>query len=112
MSSLQTSVAVANNAITGTLHKVTSGSLAQTWGEGHFIALGFTDNSGGAAKSIKVGLVPSQGSGLVELDSDMGGVFKVTDKDAQKFRVTATDASGLNRTTTDYDLSGLTLADS
>lgn len=76
------------------------------------MALAFTDNSDGEAASIKVGLQPSQGSGLVELDEDMDGVFKVTDKDAQKLRVAATDASGLNRVTTDYDLSGLTLADS
>ena len=57
-------------------------------------------------------MVPSQGSGLVELDSDMDGVFKVTDKDTQKFRVAATDASGMNRVTNDYDLSGLTVASS
>lgn len=103
-------MAVADNAITGTLHKVTSGALVSSWGEGHFMALKFTDNDSGAA-TIKVGLSPSQGSGLVPLDSDMDGVFKVTDKDAQVFRVLTTDERG-NSKVTDYNLSGLTLADS
>lgn len=71
------------------------------------MALKFTDNDDGAA-TIKVGLAPSQGSGLVPLDSDMDGVFKVTDKDAQVFRVLTTDERG-NSKVDDYNLSGLTL---
>lgn len=74
------------------------------------MALKFTDNDDEKA-TIKVGMVPSQGSGLVPLDSDMDGVFKVTDKEAQVFRTLATDERG-NSKVTDYDLSGLTLADS
>ena len=81
-----------------------------TWGEGYFMALKFTDNDDGSA-DITVGPWPSQGSGLVALDEDMDGVFKVTDKDAQVFRTMATDGVG-NTKVTDYDLSGLTLAES
>lgn len=52
---------------------------------------------------------PSQGSGLVEIinDPDKNGVFKVTDKNIQKFVIVQTD--GKSTTTTIYDLSGLTL---
>jgi hypothetical protein len=106
---MQTSVAVANGAITGTLHKLTSGQLVTDWGEGYFIALKFTKNNA-AATSIKVGLRPSMGSGLVELDADMDGVFKITDKDAQVFVVRCTDADG-NAYESIYDLSGLELDD-
>ena len=108
VSAMQTSVAVANGAITSTLHKLTSGQLVTDWGEGYFIALKFTKNND-AATSIKVGLRPSQGSGLVELDPDMDGVFKITDKDAQVFVVRCTDANG-SAYESIYDLSGLTLA--
>lgn len=107
MSSLQSNVAISNGAITGTLHKVTSGALARDWGEGYFIALGFADNDSGAA-TLKAGMWPSQGSGLVELDEDMDGVFKVTDKNAQVFRTLATNGQG-NDKVTDYDLSQLVL---
>lgn len=62
------------------------------------------------AVSAKVGMNPSQGSGLVELDSDMNGVFKVTNKDTQKFVVQFTDANGVSKQF-EYDLSGLTLAE-
>ena len=106
VSAMQTSVAVANGAITGTLHKLTSGSLVDVWGEGYFIALKFTKNNE-AATSIKVGLRPSVSSGLVELDEDMDGVFKITDKDAQVFVVQC--SNGEVSYTLTFDLSGLTL---
>lgn len=107
VSDMQTSVSVANGAITGTLKKLTTGQLVTDWGEGYFIALKFTKNNN-AATSIKVGLRPSVSSGLVELDADMDGVFKITDKDSQVFVVRCTDADG-NVYESTYDLSGLTL---
>lgn len=107
VSDMQTSVSVANGAITGTLKKLTTGQLVTDWGEGYFIALKFTKNNN-AATSIKVGLRPSVSSGLVELDADMDGVFKITDKDSQVFVVRCTDADG-NAYESTYDLSGLTL---
>ena len=84
---------------------MSEGSLVQTWGAGHFIALKFTKNDN-RATSIKVGLSPSEGSGLVELDEDMNGVFKVTSTN-QKFKVVQSD--GTHKTIQLFDLSDLTL---
>lgn len=106
-SQMQTGLTVANGAITGTLTKLTSGSLVDTWGEGYFIALKFTKNNA-KLTSIKVGMNPSVSSGLVELDADMLGVFKVTDKDSQRFEILATD--GELEFASFFDLSGLTLS--
>lgn len=59
-----------------------------------------------------MGLDPSQGSGLVEIidDPEKNGVFKITDKDTQVFKIVSTD--GENTITRTYDLSGLTVLDS
>ena len=105
-------VTVSGNAITGTLKYLDDGGpISGWWGPGNFLALKFSDVDP-KATSIKVGLNPSEGSGLVELlgDPDMNGVFKITDKDAQKFRVVITDGHATK--TTDYDLSGLTCEES
>ena len=107
VSTMQTDVAISNGAVTGTLHKLTSGQLVTDWGEGYFLALKFTKNNA-KITSIKVGMNPSVSSGLVELDSDMLGVFKVTDKDAQRFEILASD--GKLELATFFDLSGLTLS--
>ena len=92
-------MAVANGAITGTLKYLDTGALVTDWGEGNFIALKFTDIDSDAV-SVKVGLAPSAGSGLVELIND-------PDKDTQKFVVIQTDADGRPKTQ-EFDLSGLT----
>lgn len=85
-----------------------SGSLVDTWGEGNFIALKFTpDAEDTEAATYRVGLDPSAGSGLVELDADMDGVFKVTDKDAQRFVVETANADHSRVSEQYYDLSGL-----
>ena len=105
---MQSDIQISNNAITGTLKYLDSGELADYWGAGNFIALKFSDIPA-TATSVKVGLDPSQGSGLVEIltDPDKNGAFKITDKDAQVFKVVVTD--GTQTKTTTYDLSGLTL---
>ena len=108
VSDMQTGVTIANGAITGTLKKLTEGQLVTDWGEGYFLALKFTKNNE-RITSIKVGLDPSVSSGLVELDADMDGVFKITNKDAQKFVVLCSDSSVSYRM--EFDLSGLTLTD-
>ena len=79
---------VTNNNITGTLKYLSSGSLVDTWGAGNFLVLAFS-NIGDDITSVKVGMDPSQSSGLVELinDPDKMGVFKVTNKDIQRFKV-------------------------
>lgn len=104
-------VVVSGKKITGTLKYLADGPIAGYWGAGNFLALKFSDLDPNAT-SIKVGMNPSQGSGLQEIigDPDLNGVFKVTDKDVQTFRVVITD--GHMTKTTDYDLSDLTVLDS
>lgn len=50
---------------------------------------------------------PSESSGLIEIidDPDKAGVFKVTDKDTQVFKIVATN--GINTVTQEFDLSEL-----
>ena len=108
VSAMQSDVAVADGAITGTLTKLTSGQLVTDWGEGYFLALKFTNNDDDVT-SIKVGLVPSaSGMPLQELDEDMNGVFKITNKATQKFVV---DYFGGVHKQLEFDLSGLTLSE-
>lgn len=104
VSAMQSNIDIADGAITGTLKFLDSGQLVTDWGEGNFMALKFTVPSG--ATSCKVGLSPSEGSGLVELDDDKDGVFKVTNKDTQKFVIVTTN--GQYTLTQEFDLSGLT----
>lgn len=103
-------VSVVGNKITGTLKYLSSGAIAGYWGAGNFLALKFSDIDP-RATSVKIGLRPSQGSGLVELlgDPDMNGVFKITDKSTQKFIVQTTD--GIKTKEQVFDLSDLTLED-
>ena len=110
---MQTNVSVSNTAITGTL-KFIEGGLAETGplsGEGNFLALKFS-NLDSRATSVKVGLNPSQGTGLVEIinDPDRNGVFKITDKDTQAFVVESTDGS--QTLTQTFSLAGLVCEDS
>lgn len=104
VASLQENIAVEDGAVSGTLKYVSSGTLANDWGPGNFIALAFSDADSKATKH-RVGLKPSVSSGLVELDSDMDAVIKVTDKIAQNLVVESTD--GVRRHRTVYDLSQL-----
>lgn len=108
---MQSSLTVGTKKITGTLKKLTTGQLVTDWGEGYFMALQFDADDFVDATSVKVGLTPSEGSGLVELlgDPDMNGVFKVTDKSAQKFTVQITTAAKTESRF--WDLSELTLED-
>lgn len=108
VSTMQSGVVVADNAITGTL-KFIQGGLAQSGplaGDGNFLALKFINNSD--ASDIKVGLVPSASNmDLVSLDEDMNGVFKITGSLNQKLKV-VTIKGDIKKTQT-FDLSGLTL---
>lgn len=108
VSDMQDDLAVSGNAITGTLKYISTGALANDWGPGYFMALKFTDLDE-KATSVKVGLYPSKGSGLVDIipDPDKNGAFKVTDKMNQKFRVESSD--GTHTRVQTFDLSGLTL---
>lgn len=105
---MQASVVVGDDDITGTLKYLDSGQLVTDWGAGNFMALEFSDIDSDAVK-VMVGLDPSVSSGLVDVlpDPDKNGVFKVTDKDAQKFVVIQYTADGLCLEQ-EFDLSGLT----
>lgn len=104
VSAIQTSVAINDGAVTGTLKFLDTGSIPAVWGDGNFMALKFTSSLD--PDEIKVGLDPSVSSGLVALDSDMNGVFKVTNKATQKFVVDSWTGAYWHRD--EYDLSGLT----
>lgn len=101
-------VTVANGAITGTIKYLSEGALVDRWGAGNFIALKFTDLDP-RATSVKCGMDPSYGDGLVEIinDPDKDGAWKVTDKDEQVFVVESTNGTLTTRQT--FSLSGLTL---
>ena len=108
---MQSGLTVGTGKITGTLNYLSTGQLVTDWGAGNFMALKFTDIDSDAT-SVKVGMEPSVSSGLVEIidDPDKNGVFKVTDKDTQKFVVIQSD--GVFSKKQVYDLSELTVEDS
>lgn len=108
VSDMQTDVEIVEDNILGMLNYLDEGSLVDTWGAGYFLALKFS-NIDERATSVKVGLDPSQSSGLVEIidDPDKNGAFKITDKDTQVFKVVTT-ANGQTKTQT-FDLSELDL---
>jgi hypothetical protein len=105
----QTDVNVIDNVIVGSLSYLDAGEVVDAWGAGNFIALKFVIIDPDITFSnIKVGLNPSQSSGLVTLDADLNGVFKISNKNEQIFRVEVTK-DGVTKTS-DYVLSGLTVA--
>lgn len=106
VSDMQDGITISDNAITGTLKYLgTDNAITNNWGYGNFICLKFPD-ADIENTTVKVGLDPSEGSGLDELDADKNGVFKVSDKLHQRFVVSVT-ANGENIVRR-YDLSGLT----
>ena len=106
VSNIQSRVKVQGDTITGTLKYLDTGAIPDVWGAGNFLALKFTDIPE-TATSCKVGLDPSEGSGLVEIinDPDRNGVFKVTNKNTQNFKIVTTD--GEKTTTQIFDLQQL-----
>ena len=99
-----------DGAFTGNLKYLDSGALVDTYGAGNFIALKFSDIPA-AATSVKVGLDPSEGTGLVEIinDPDKNGAFKITNRFTQNFKIVTTD--GTNTVTQIFDLSRLNVAE-
>ena len=104
---MQTGVTVSGNSITGTLHKQTSGQIVTDWGQGYFVGLKFTPDTD--ATVTRVGLVPTQGSGMQALDSDNLAIFKLTDITTQKLRVVSSRPGEEKEWM--FDLSHLTLAE-
>ena len=103
---MQSKIKIEGNSITGTLKYLDTGSLVDTYGAGNFIALKFSDIPE-SATSVKVGLEPSEGTGLVELinDPDKNGAFKITNRFTQNFKIVTTD--GTKTTTQIFDLARL-----
>lgn len=100
-----------NGTITGTL-KFIEGGLSPDGplaGDGYFMALNMADNTYTGLTSVKVGLAPSAGTGLVELidDPDKNMVLKVSNKNKQRFMIEQTDGTKFKAQS--YDLSGLVL---
>ena len=96
VSDIQSSLSVSGGKITGTLkyYDDPTKALVQDWGEGYFIAVGFSNYSSGLTyEDVEVGITPTEGAGLVHLDSDQDAVFKVTDP-SQRITAIQTDASG------------------
>ena len=102
-------ISISGGNITGTLKYLDSGSPAATYGAGYFIALKWS-NLDADTTSLKVGIIPSEGTGMVECFSDLdrNGYFKVTNKNLQKIKIRQADNSG-NVTIQTFDISGLTL---
>ena len=111
-SEYQSGVTVKGGKITGTLKFVEGGLAASGYlaGDGYFLALSLYDNDMSGLDTVKVGLVPSAGSGLVRIDDDVDKVIvmKLTDKDVQRFKVQSSKA-GYNTNNQMFDLSGLKL---
>lgn len=107
VSDIQSDISVSDGVITGTSKWLASGAIADYWGAGNFLALKFSDFSEGITYSdVQVGLVPTQGAGMVTLDSDTDGVFKVLDTN-QKLKVVQTGSDGSR--VQYFSFSGLTL---
>ena len=85
-----------NGKVTGTL-KYLSGSNAITdlWGEGYFLCFNMSDSTWTGYTSVKVGVTPSAGTGLVEIisDPDKNGIVKINDKNQQLFTVVSTNGT-------------------
>lgn len=96
----QSDVVVNGDAVSGTL-KFMEGGLSPSGplaGDGYFLALKYSAPAAGVT-SLKVGLVPSEGTGLVEAieDTDRNVVMKITDKDNQRFTIIQSDGTHTNK---------------
>lgn len=100
---------MANGKITGTSKWYEGWASGPLAGAGNFLALKLTADNWSNYTSVKIGLEPSYGTGLVEIinDPDKNCVFKITDKNAQLVKVICKNAT--TETVKTYTLSGLTL---
>lgn len=109
---LQSDLAFSNGKVTGELAFI-EGGLAESGplsGDGNFMFIKFSADDWSGYTSVKVGLNPSEGSGLVEIltDPDKNGVFKVTNTESQRFEIVVSD--GTNSHSMSYSLTDLVLA--
>lgn len=116
VSDLQSDIAISEEGnITGTLKYVTGYtgySSSPELQSGNFIALTLADNDFSEYTSVKVGLDPTEGSGLIEIrnDPDHNFVARIADATTQKLVIVASNYLG--SVTQEYDLSDLTINES
>lgn len=114
MSDLQEDITISDGRITGKL-KYTTGytgfSGDPSLQSGYYLVLSWADAVIRNMTSIKIGLDPTAGSGLVECisDPDKNIVLRISNKNTQKLKV-LTSNSDLSQLKT-YDLSGLELVE-
>lgn len=106
---MQENVSVANGKITGTLKYYEGWASGPLAGPGNFLVLKLTASDWSAFDSVKCGLNPSQGTGLVEIKTDPTHniVMKINDKERQVFEILATKDG--KQVSTTYSLAGLVL---
>lgn len=100
VSDMQDNIVISADSVSGTLKYLDGENpIVSEWGAGYFLCVNLSENTFTGLESVKVGMTPSEGSGLVEIidDPDKNGVFKVTDKDNQRFTVLQTATSGKTR---------------
>ena len=106
----QSDIVISDGEISGKLYEMTdeSKAIVADKGKGYYICLKF-NNIDADATSVMVGMEPTQGSGPSEIinDPDKAGIFKVTYKESQIFKVVQSNAS--YKRTQCFSLSGLEL---
>ena len=89
------SLTMSGGKITGTLNKITTGQIVTDWGEGYFLGIKVENSD---AEKIFVGLDPTQGSGLVQLEDDGLALLKLANPDngafTQKVTIVQIDENG------------------
>ena len=106
---VQDDIVIAGDKITGTLNFI-EGGIAQAGilhGDGNFLALKLTLKENVDYTSIKIGLNPSEGSGLVEILNDPDKVFvgRITDNETQVIKIVSKTAT--SEVVQTFDLSDL-----
>ena len=99
---------ISGDKIQGTLKYLDGDNdITNYWGPGYFLPIKVLSDNWSQYTSVKIGLDPSAGSGLVEIieDPDKNGVFKISDKNSQKFIIESTNGTETKRQV--FDLSAL-----
>lgn len=106
---MQENIVVSGDSITGTLkyYSNKNKALVKDWGAGNFLAVKVSDLDSNTTK-VLIGLQPSAGTGLVEMDADLNGVFKISDHKNQKLKVVQVDATGKQNNVQYFSLKNLT----
>lgn len=108
VSDLQSDVIVNESDIVGTLKWVTDytgfNELDETEQSGNYIALSISDTPDEATVTTEL---VNGNTGVVDITDNLFYVYRITDKDSQKIKITAT--VGADSETKIYDLSKLTL---